>query len=88
MLVFRNCGGELPITKCLREIILDDPKLKADTKNIDSFSMAFGALRYATREGGIGDIPINKRQCADNCSCVDEYNSNLKRTATMFSLRD
>ena len=74
MIVFRHCGGELPIKKYLKRIILDDPQLKLNKSdiNINYFSMAYGALSLSITEGRI-DIPIEKRKCSIDCSCIKDY---------------
>jgi hypothetical protein len=82
MLVFRHCGGELPFHKFLKEIILDDPKMKS-TESIDLYSMAVGALRLAMAESNI-DLPITRRVCAPGCSCVGEYDNDRNRLFMMF----
>jgi len=83
MVVFRQCGGELPFENFLKEIILDDPDLKSRKSNIDYYSMAYGALRLAITEGRI-NVEIKKRQCPENCKCLEYYKSNLKKTNEMF----
>ena len=82
MIVFRHCGGELPITKYLKKIILDDPNLVTASK-IDYYSMAYGALKLAMTEGDIS-IPVSKRKCPRNCTCHDEYENDLERSKTMY----
>jgi len=72
MTVFRHCGGKLPIQNHLRKIILDDPQLKIDSNQIDCFSMAYGAISLAMREGGL-EVPIEKRVCDADCGCRDDY---------------
>jgi hypothetical protein len=77
MIVFRHCGGKLPILGYLNKIILDDPKLQTDKDQIDYFSMAFGALTLAMKQGAF-DIPIEKRVCNQGCRCLDNY-KNVKQ---------
>lgn len=84
MIVFRHCGGELPIGDHLKKIILDDPRFETEKYEIDYFSMAYGALKLATTEGGI-KTPIEKRECVAGCSCLDDYNSGIVDPVTMFS---
>ena len=81
MIVFRHCGGALPIEKSLQEIILDDPRLEAE--GIDLHSAAVGALSLAMSDSGL-DVPISKRECRRNCACRDEYHANERRTTVMF----
>jgi hypothetical protein len=83
MLVFRHCGGELPIRKYLQEVVLDDPDQKSPNVNIDYYSMAFGALRLAITEGGLKSKVI-KRKCRNGCSCKQYYSGNKTRTKTMY----
>ncbi len=87
-IVFRHCGGELPIKKYLNKIILDDPMLVLETKkyDIDYFSMAYGAISLAMTEGGI-DVPIEKRKCPSNCSCIEDYNDGTIDASKMFRPR-
>lgn len=82
MLVFRHCGGELPMKKFLKTIIVDDPK-NTTTEGIDLYSMAVGALRLAMADIGI-DLPITRRVCPRGCSCEDDYADDINRTLTMF----
>jgi len=82
MVVFRHCGGELPIKKCLAKIILDDPRLETSKRRIDYFSMAYGALKLAMTEGKI-DVPIEKRRCSGGCKC-ERYYERGKTTTEMF----
>ncbi|MES9992833.1 MAG: hypothetical protein ABW098_12815 [Candidatus Thiodiazotropha sp.] len=85
MVVFRHCGGKLPIQGYLNRIILDDPKLQTDEDNIDYFSMAYGALKLAMREGGF-DIPIVRRDCNQGCGCTSNYRQGTTNLDAMFSL--
>lgn len=81
MIVFRHGGGEIPIRKSLKKIILDDPKVKAG--ELDYWSMAYGALKLSMAEGRI-DVPIIKRVCAASCKCRGMYSQNLTRTTKMY----
>jgi len=81
MIAFRHCGGELPFMKCLKQIILDDPKLKKS--GIDYYSMAYGALTLAITEGGL-DVKISKRRCPSQCECIKQYESDKHRSRAMF----
>jgi hypothetical protein len=83
MIVFRHCGGELPFDGCLKEIVLDDPGLSVAGSNIDYYSMAHGALRLAMTEGR-SEVTIKRRECPEYCSCIDDYESDIERTAQMF----
>jgi hypothetical protein len=84
-IVFRHCGGKLPILGYLNRILLDDPKLQTDNYQVDYFSMAFGALKLAMKEGGF-DAPIEKRICNRGCSCVESYKRLSTEVEGMFSL--
>ncbi len=83
MIVFRHCGGELPIEKHLERLVLDDPDRRTGKSRIDYYSMAYGALQWSMTEGGM-DVPIDKRKCRDGCVCVDDYASNAVRTKSMY----
>lgn len=81
MIVFRHCGGELPIRDCIRAITIDDPAI--DHPRIDYLSLAAGALRLAQTEGG-SNATLQPRQCGAGCSCVAEYHADRERTKRMF----
>jgi hypothetical protein len=83
MILFRHCGGKLPLLNHLRRIILDDPHhcVGAD---VDCFSMAYGALRLAMSDGGI-EVPIEKRSCDADCACRHNYLDDPGETERMFS---
>lgn len=81
MIVFRHCGGMLPIDKCLEEIILDDPSRTIN--GFDASSLAYGALTLAMSDSGI-DVPIKKRKCNGSCACEKNYRTNKERTNKMF----
>ena len=83
MIVFRHSGGELPIDKYLKEVILDDPRLSAGRSRVDYYSMAYGALKLAMTEGQL-DVPISKRTCRNSCRCLDNYKDDRGRTAILF----
>jgi hypothetical protein len=85
MIVFRHCGGKLPMLGYLNRVILDDPKLQTDRYQIDYFSMAFGALTLAMKQGGF-DVPIEKRACNQGCNCLDSYKNGKIEADSMFSL--
>jgi hypothetical protein len=82
MLVFRHCGGELPFKKYLKKIILDDPEYQ-DSKGVDYYSMAYGALRNSMTEKGI-DIPIIRRKCSSSCPCKTQYADDVEKLKSMF----
>ncbi len=83
MIVFRHCGGILPFKDYLKEIILDNPKIKTEEDEVDYYSMAFGALRLSMTEGRI-DVPLHKRVCPPECSCVADYQGDRVRTREMY----
>lgn len=83
MIVFRNCGGEVSIRDCLKEVILDNPKVDQIKPQVDFFSMAYGALKLCAAEGQIA-APIRQRACAEKCSCVADYQANLAGTGRMY----
>ncbi|MES9971288.1 MAG: hypothetical protein ABW092_14745 [Candidatus Thiodiazotropha sp.] len=85
MIVFRHCAGKLPIQGYLNKVVLDDPKLKTDKYQIDYFSMAFGALKLAMKEGGL-EVPIEKRACNQGCGCLDIYKNGKTEPDKMFTL--
>lgn len=84
MIVFRHCGGELPIKKHLKKIIVDDPRLASKPSKIDYYSMAYGALQLSMTEGQIS-APIVKRKCPNGCTCQVEYSANLDRSKEMYA---
>jgi hypothetical protein len=83
MIVFRHCGGELPIRKHLKALILDDPDRRTPISNIDYYSMAYGALRLSITEGGL-DVLIQKRACKRGCMCKKRYARNMEQTKAMY----
>jgi hypothetical protein len=85
MIAFRHCGGKLPIQGYLKRIILDDPKLHMDRYQIDYFSMAFGALTLAMKQGGVA-VPIEKRTCNKECNCLKNYKNSSTEQEKMFTL--
>ena len=85
MIAFRHSGGKLPIQGYLKRIILDDPKLHIDRYQIDYFSMAFGALTLAMKQGGF-DAPIEKRSCNQDCGCWERYQNGTIEPEKMFTL--
>jgi hypothetical protein len=82
MIVLRHCGGELPLSKFLKKIILDDPNLLTK-KDVDYYSMGLGALRGAMAQSGI-KVPIERRSCSRSCTCETNYGKDWKRTLRMF----
>lgn len=82
MMVFRHSGGELPFKSFLRKLVVDDPQ-QQDEDGVDLFSMAVGALRLAMSDAGL-DIQIERRVCAAQCACKDNYAENAQRTLMMF----
>ncbi|MFK5948179.1 MAG: hypothetical protein QM500_05355 [Methylococcales bacterium] len=82
MIVFRHCGGELPLKKYLKRIILDDPKL-TNEDGVSYYDMAVGALRLAMSDSGL-DIPIVKRKCTRRCNCKNYYSRNSVFVNDMF----
>lgn len=87
MIVFRHCGGEVPMGYYLKRIILDDPQLKTSDEGVDFFSMAYGALQLAMTEGGI-EVPIQRRNCATGCKCKSQYRSRIAKTKALFFPKD
>ncbi len=83
MIVFRHCGGELPIRDYLEKIVLDDPQLESASGNIDYFSMAYGALKLAMTEGRM-DVRIKRRECTPGCRCGADYEGDTDRSKAMF----
>lgn len=82
MIVLRHCGGILPLGDYLEEIILDDPEITVP-RDIDVYSMAYGALKCAMVESGI-NIPIKRRSCPPRCKCTSQYQDDRKQTRSMF----
>ncbi len=82
MIVFRHCGGIMPLADSFDHIILDDPRLKVD--GVDMYSGAVGALTLAACDAGM-EITIEKRECARHCDCRQHYAGNNRRTSVMFT---
>ncbi|MDQ3703947.1 MAG: hypothetical protein M3437_01775 [Chloroflexota bacterium] len=72
MLVLRHIGGVLRLRPYLKRIILDDPHM-AWADGVDVYSAAHGALHAAARAGGLSDLAIERRPCAETCVCKTEY---------------
>ncbi len=82
IIVARHCGGELPFRRYLSKIILDDPDMEMNN-GVDFYSMAVGALHLAMKDAGI-DVPIERRNCNNECSCKDYWGENEERLFQMF----
>ncbi len=85
MVVFRHCGGELPFGNYLKKIIIDDPKVKSEV-DVDYFSMAYGAIQLAMADARI-EVPIVRRECANDCKCKIAYHDDKALTNKMFLLK-
>lgn len=83
IIVFRHCGGELPISDYLEEIVLDDPGLPITPGFADFFSMAYGAVKLSITEGQM-NVGVKKRSCSAGCTCRAEYQGDLARAKQMF----
>jgi hypothetical protein len=83
MIVFRHSGGEIPLGKYLKIIVVDDPGYELSGQ-IDMYSMAIGALMLAMNESGV-EVPIERRVCRPNCTCENYYSSDLTRLVRMYS---
>jgi hypothetical protein len=68
MVVFRHSGGQIPLSKHLKRIILDDPNVHYIEGGIDFYSIAYGALKASMTLGKI-NVPIVKRKCTAECKC-------------------
>ncbi len=84
MIVFRHCGGELHFRGALSKIILDDPVIVGKKTGLDYYSMAFGALLFASNQSGL-EVPITKRCCANSCKCLEAYRQDERQTASFFT---
>ncbi len=82
IVVFRHCGGELPIRRFIKKIILDDPQRQTED-DLDFYSMAVGALRLALQDADI-DIQIERRECKHRCQCLDYWYEDDERLFYMF----
>lgn len=84
MIVFRHCGGAVPLSSYLKELIVDDPKIigKGPLK-ADYFSVACGALRLALTEGQ-REVTIKKRSCDRRCQCIREYKEDYAKVKKLF----
>ena len=85
MIIFRHSGGELPLKKHLKKIILDEPEL-IYKDGTDFYSQAYGALKASMRFGGL-NVPISKRKCQTECSCMEKkYFEGSTFAESMFNL--
>lgn len=84
MIVFRHCGGELPIQKYLKKVIMDDPRLVSKAQKVDYYSAAYGALQLSMTEGPVS-VPIVRRECQKGCTCQAEYSDNPEHTKEMYA---
>lgn len=88
MIVFRHCGGRLPIRNALEKIILDnDADIECESPPAGLFPLACGALMLAMTEGKI-DVPIEKRRCRRNCTCQQEYSDDPENAGIMFAPKE
>ncbi|MEW8506457.1 MAG: hypothetical protein AB2598_07110 [Candidatus Thiodiazotropha sp.] len=69
----------------MNKIVLDDPKLQTGEDNRDYYSMVFGALKLAMREGGFAS-PMVKRGCNKGCDCLHNYKQRAANLDGMFSI--
>jgi hypothetical protein len=83
MILFRHCGGKLPLVNHLKRITLDDPQLRVGG-DVDCYSMAYGALRLAMSYSGI-EVPIERRACDETCDCSSDYLEDIAESDRMFS---
>lgn len=81
MIVFRHTGGTLPFNECLKEVILDDPGIKAE--GVELFSAAYGTLSTALATAGL-EVPIRRRPCRSACACRADFVRNRQRTRELF----
>lgn len=82
MVVFRHCGGELPLASFLKGILLDDPGITTKD-DLNLYSVAWGALTLAASQGGVS-VKISKRKCVVGCGCVAGYKKDVKNTIKLF----
>lgn len=74
-IVLRNIGGVLRLRPHLAKLILDDPERPwPNYENFDLLSMAWGALKNASRVGGFGpnDFKVETRECGDLYSSMEK----------------
>lgn len=86
LVVFRHCGGELPLKHYLKRIVLDDPGLE-NSEGVNFYDMAVGALRLAMSDSKL-DVPIVKRDCSISCDCNAYYSSHADYVYDMFDPMD
>jgi hypothetical protein len=84
MIVFRHCGGELPFKGSVTEIVLDDPQMRTKKSDVELYSVAYGALKLSSLQGG-AKIPIHRRECRDGCQCVKAFAKSRDETIAMFA---
>ena len=69
-LVLPSAGGVLRLKPYLKQIIVDNPNRAID--GVDMYSQAIGAMRLASRIGGLNGFPIESRGC-QHCGCLSQY---------------
>lgn len=83
MVVLRHVGGVLNLNECLEEIVIDDPNIMK--KSYDLFVLSVGAIMLARSASKIPlKAKVAKRQCADGCKCLAEYESMGKDALELF----
>lgn len=82
MVVFRHCGGHVPLKNSLKKIIVDTP-VDVEGAGLDLYSYALGALKYAMHLGPKRCV-IQRRNCDEDCGCHANYTDDLDRTLMMY----
>jgi hypothetical protein len=72
-LVLRDMDGELPVSDCLEEIILDIPdRLLEEDPDVRAYDAALGALSVSKAASDL-EAPIEAGSCDKSCECMTEY---------------
>ena len=79
---FRPDSGKIPLARHLNHILLDDPQ--DSLGDASAFTAALHALEAAAKRGKI-EVKIRKRQCCDECKCLDNYKAEQATQKAMFA---
>ncbi len=79
---FRPESGKVPLAGRLNHILLDDPQDSLGDAN--TFKVALQALKAAASRGKI-EVEIRKRQCRNECKCLDNYSAEQASQKVMFA---
>lgn len=83
MVVFRHMGGILPIRNALKHLVVDAPSNLDERPELDLYSYAAGALKFAMHQGP-KQVNVKKRVCVRRCSCETNYSDDEDVTRMMY----